>query len=48
MFLPTLLDIGVISASQPYLIDDNRKKFIEGLVNYGEIQEKAKFNKFIW
>jgi len=49
MFLPNLLDIGrITSASQPSIMNEERKRFISALNEYGEIQEKARISKFLW
>jgi len=49
MFLPNLLDIGrITSASQPSIMNEERKKFIEALNDFGELQEKARISKFLW
>ncbi|OUM66351.1 hypothetical protein PIROE2DRAFT_6499 [Piromyces sp. E2] len=49
MFLPNLLDIGrITSSSQPSIMNEERKRFISALNEYGEIQEKAKISKFLW
>ncbi|ORX57740.1 hypothetical protein BCR36DRAFT_366947 [Piromyces finnis] len=49
MFLPNLLDIGRITTpSQVSLMNDERKRFILALNEYGEIQEKARISKFLW